>query len=40
MNIVHTHDSGWVEKVCSYLEMVCQTSRNRMEIGNIKRLFF
>ena len=33
-------NSGYVERAYSYLEQVCQKKRNRLEIGNIKELFF
>ena len=33
-------NSGWVERSYSYLEMVCQKKRNRLNIGNLKDLFF
>ena len=29
-------NSGWVERVYSYLEKVCQKKRSRMCIGNLK----
>ena len=33
-------NSGYVERAYSYLEQVCQKKRNRLEISNLKELFF
>ena len=33
-------NSGWVERGYSYLERVCEKRRNRLNIENLRELFF
>ena len=33
-------NSGWVERAYRYLDQVYQKKRNRLDIGNLKELFF
>ena len=33
-------NSGWVERAYSHLERVCDKRRNRLNVDNLKELFF